>query len=98
MSIPVQNYSRDGLPSLLEFSRQLCRIVSAFAPIIRAKFPNNAELLLALTSAETMCGLLPDAIRDAMIAEGDNAPVITDPTEIPGVDPAAPPAPTPPDP
>lgn len=97
MSVPLANYQKDGLPSLLQFSQQLCRIVSAFAPIIRAKFPNNAELMLALTSAETMCSLLPQAIRDAIVAEGDNSGPIDNPATVPGVDPSAP-APVMPDP
>lgn len=78
----------DGLQSMDKLAKQLCRIVSAFAPIIRNKFPENDALMAALLSAETMCSLLPEAVRDALGSTGDNTSlVVLD--EIPGQDPFA---------
>lgn len=65
----------DGIASLEKFAKQLCRILTAFAPIIRNKFPDNEELLLALLAAETMCTLLPAALRDVRDVGGDNSSV-----------------------
>jgi len=56
---------RTGLTSIRHLAQQLCRLVSAFDPIIRRVFPDSPELHTALTVALAACQVL--------VEEADNA-------------------------
>lgn len=58
MPVEALYNSKNGLVSLNRTARAMCRIVTAYAPIIRAQYPENANLMLALTAAETACTLI----------------------------------------
>lgn len=81
---------KDGVPSLHELATQLCRILSVFGPIIRQKYALNVPLMTALTAAEGMCALLPDALFDVLNVTSDDSDIVADPSSIPGINPAAP--------
>lgn len=54
---------RNGVPTLLKISRVMCRYVAVFSPGLRTAFASNAALLVALTAAETACGLLVEELE-----------------------------------
>lgn len=54
---------RNGVPTLLNISRIMCRYVSVFAPGLRNQFSGNPALLAALLAAETACGLLVEELE-----------------------------------
>jgi hypothetical protein len=49
---------RDGLFSLQRAARELCRLVTAFTPVITRLYPTNTALLAALAAANTACAVL----------------------------------------
>lgn len=90
MPVQPQFSARPGDKALLTAAQVLCRIVSAFAPIIRAKYPTRTALLAVLTAAEGVCALLPAAQSEQAAADAlppeDFYPSEVEP--IPGQDPA----------
>lgn len=58
---------RTGVPTMLQVSKNLCRLVVKFEPVIRATYPANNALSVALTAALTACQVLVtelDAVRE----------------------------------
>lgn len=51
-----------GFYSLRKVAREMCRFIFIFSPVIRAKYPNNALLLAALSAAEVACHNLVEQI------------------------------------
>jgi hypothetical protein len=49
---------RDGLFSLQHTARELCRLITAFTPVITRLYPANTALLAALAAANTACAAL----------------------------------------
>ena len=49
---------RIGFYSLRVTAREICRLVVKFTPAIKATFPANTDLLLALEGANIACALL----------------------------------------
>jgi len=90
MPVQPQYSARPGEKALLSAAQVLCRIVTAFAPIIRAKFPTREALLALLDATEAVCALLPAAQSEQAAADAlppeDFYPSELDP--IPGQDPA----------
>jgi len=67
MPVPLADREKDGVSTLLKYARLMCAAVNKFAPIIRAKYPDNPTLMIALAAAETMCATFIDefeAIRN----------------------------------
>lgn len=60
MPVPLAERTKDGVPTLLESARKMCNAVHKFAPIIRAKYPDNVGLMAALVAAEVMCATFID--------------------------------------
>jgi hypothetical protein len=60
---------RDGLYSLQQTARQLCRFITDFAPTIRRLYPGNTELHDALDVALVACSAL-EALVTAQREEG----------------------------
>lgn len=95
MSTPLENRQRDGVSSLIEFARQTCRIVGAFGFIIEAKYPPDSPVGLLYIAVKNVCNLLPAAEADFYSPQSDNSGVISDPNDIPGINPGAPAPPEP---
>jgi hypothetical protein len=80
MAVLPENAANNGLPSLQKTAKALCRVVTAFAPIVRAQYPANTELMAALTLAETVCSALVPAV-DAQIQMDAEAATVFDPLD-----------------
>lgn len=64
---PLETRKRDGVPTLYRLAAALCSALTKFAPIITAKYPDNAALLAALVAAQAACSVLVaqlDGVRD----------------------------------
>lgn len=83
---------RNGLRTLYNISRALCRAVTFFAPALRNQYRNNPQVIQALELAESVCSILP-ILEDELAYEGVNADIPTNPIDIPGADADALPAP-----
>lgn len=92
---PLSERQRDGTASLTEFARQICRITGAFGFIIEAKYPPGSPVYVLYEACKAVCALLPAAEEALYLPESDNAGIISDPENIPGINPgaAAPPDP-----
>lgn len=53
---------RTGVPSLLIVAKEMCRLITKFAPIITAAYPSNAALQAALAAALAACAALGDQL------------------------------------
>ena len=60
---------KSGASSLLKNAKALCRITTAFAPIIRQRYPSRTDLLALLTAAEAVCALLPAADSETIASD-----------------------------
>lgn len=80
---------RDGLRTLYNVSRTLCRVVTLFAPGLRLKYRDNESVLNAIALAESVCSILP-ALEDAFVFTGVNEDIPDNPSQIGGVTPNAP--------
>lgn len=49
---------KTGVPSLILVAHELCRLLSKFAPLIAALYPQNAALQAALAAASAACQTL----------------------------------------
>lgn len=59
--------TKTGVPSLIQVARRMCKLITAFSPIIRRVYPDNEALLLALDAAMTACSVLDaelEAVRE----------------------------------
>jgi hypothetical protein len=79
MPIDPAYSSKNGLISLNRAAHTMCRIVKAFAPAIRAQYPDNAELQAALTVAVGLCDTLVP-LTDAQIASDTSDAQTFDPS------------------
>lgn len=57
---------RTGLPTLLKLAREMCRILTVFAPQIRKYYGTNVALMAALEAAEGACHVLSEQIEEAL--------------------------------
>lgn len=80
---------RNGLRTLYNISRALCRAVTFFAPALRLQYRNNEQVLNALTLVESVCSILP-VLEDELVFSGVNEDIPANPNDIPGVTPNAP--------
>lgn len=87
---PVNFPQRDGVTELIKIGKTMCRIVTAFKPIILSKYSDVPTIIALLTSIEATCGLLPDAIADFYDPGGLNTDIAADPGSTPGINPGAP--------
>lgn len=83
---------RNGLRSLYNLSRALCRAVNFFSPALRLQYRNNQAILNALALVESVCSILP-VLEDELAYDGINEDIPSNPLDIPGADPSAPTAP-----
>jgi hypothetical protein len=92
---PYANYRRDGLNRLLKLAQALCAIVTTFAGIIRSKYEGNPNIIALLAAIEAVCELLPPARDEFESIPSDDPLPPTNSTDITGINPNAPPAPSP---
>lgn len=59
---PQLDVQRTGVASLSDVADELCRLVTAFGPLIRRIWPDNTDLHTALDAAETACSLLREEL------------------------------------
>jgi len=55
---------RDGLFSLERTARELCRLITKFAPVIARLYPENVALQAALSAAMAACEVLRAEVED----------------------------------
>lgn len=55
---------RTGLRTIRDLAFKLCRLITAFTPIISKVYPESGALLLALAAANAAC--------EALVMEADN--------------------------
>lgn len=60
---------RTGLPTMRVTARYLCKLISHFTPIIKALYPENELLHLALDTANVACATLVEQI-DVTLPQG----------------------------
>lgn len=89
---PLASYERDGYDKMLALAKVLCRLVQQFKAIIIAKYPDSTPILALLVAIESMCALLPEADAEFTALSLNQSTPPSDPTEVPGADPSAPPA------
>lgn len=58
---------RTGIPSLLDVSKESCRLLSKYGPVITVLYSSNAALLAALAAAQAACAEL--AKQTALVRE-----------------------------
>jgi len=54
---------RTGISALQDVGRKMCKLITAFRPIIIRVFPESPELHLALDAAMVACQVLHDEIE-----------------------------------
>lgn len=97
MASPVSSFQRDGVTTLINLAKTLCRIVNAFAFVIEAKYSDKPAIMALLTAARNLCDLLPAAQDEFYDPQGENDGMVENPSEIPGINPDAPAPPAPPE-
>lgn len=61
---------RTGLRSIRELAYQLCRLITAFTPLIKRIYPDNTALHTALEAANIACATLVEE-ADNQLPIGD---------------------------
>lgn len=84
---------RDGLKKLITLAKAMCATVAAFSALLLKKYPDNELISSLLTAIAGVCALIPEVESEFIVNTGDNSDVVEDPTDTPGIDPSAPPAP-----
>lgn len=69
MPVSREYTAKNGLSSLNRTAKALCRAVTFAGPAIRAQYPENTALIAALTTAESLCAILPSVTDDQIIAD-----------------------------
>lgn len=54
----MAHLQRNGVPSMLQIAKTLCRLIVKFTPVITQQFPTNTALLAALAAANAACSEL----------------------------------------
>lgn len=81
---------RDGMTTIINLGKTMCRLVLSFKPVILAKYSTVPSIVALLSAIEAVCELLPAAESDWYDPSGDNTIPSDDPSEIAGIDPEAP--------
>lgn len=93
--MPTVNYQRDGGNKIVIAAKALIVIVQTFSGVLIQKYGANSAIGLLITAILALAPLLPAA--DALVVEygGLNEEIETDPNNVVGIDPSAPPPPLP---
>jgi hypothetical protein len=84
--------SRDFLNKIVKLGKAMCKAVQLATPILRRKYPANETIENLIEAIGVVCALLPDVENEFLMPKGTNEPVLQDPTNIPGINTALPPA------
>jgi len=90
MPLSYENVERDGMKSLINLAKALCRIVFAFAAIIQGKYGDNPAIMALLVACQALCPLIADAENAAITMTGDNTVPLDTPEQILGINPGRP--------
>lgn len=96
MPNPYADYQKDGMDTLLNLCKAMCRIVQQWEAIIREKYGENEQLIALLDLTLELCALLPAADAAFKEISLDQTPPENVAEETAGYDPDAA-APVPPD-
>lgn len=55
---------RTGMPTITKVAKELCRLITKFAPVIRIVTNNDATVSLALDTALAACSALEEALAE----------------------------------
>lgn len=83
---------KDGIERLVKLAKALCALVATFSALILRKYPGNETITKTLAAIAIVCALIPELESDFLETGGDNSLPISDPEDIPGIDPGKPPA------
>lgn len=61
MPNPYASYQKDGLDTLLNLCKAMCRIVQQWEAVIREKYGDNESIINLLDLTLELCALLPAA-------------------------------------
>lgn len=92
MPVSYADYKRDGMTTMLELGKALCKLVLAFAPIIRGKYSGNTAIIALLIAVENLCPLIGDAETEFNSLETDDLVPPVDGDVPDGIDVGAPPS------
>jgi len=96
MTSPYADYERTGYKKLLQLAQVLCKLVTQWAVVIRAKYGDNVSMMALLVAVEGLCSLIPEAAAEYSELTLNQGIPNDDAALIAGSDPAAP-APVAPD-
>jgi|SRR5688572_14745969 len=83
---------KDGLKKLVIVAKALCTTVAAFSALWLKKYPDNELIAALLVAVAGVCALIPEVESEFIEFEGNNDPILADPTTIPGINPSLLPA------
>lgn len=81
---------RDGVTSIINLAKTMCRLVNTFKPIILQKYGENVAIVGLITAIDGLCEALPAAQSAFYDPQGDNIDIAENPELTPGINPAAP--------
>ena len=84
---------RDGLKKLITLAKAMCVTVATFSALILKKYPDNELITSLLAAIAVLCALIPEIEAQFLVDTGNNDPALSDPEDLPGIVPSAPPAP-----
>ena len=90
MPNPYADYQRDGFSTLLLLCKELCKLITTFEPVIRAKYGDNEAIMALLDLNIQMCSLLPEADAEFKEISNDNSLPPADAGDTVGINPSAP--------
>lgn len=84
---------RDGMTTIINLAKTMCRLVQLFKPLILQKYSGSAPIMALITAIDGLCEALPAAQSDFYDPQGENSDIEENPEETPGINPGAPPEP-----
>jgi len=88
--MPANLPQRDGMTTLMNLAKTMCRLVQIFKPLIMQKFSGSVPIMALITAIEGVCEALPAAQASFYDPQGDNVDITEDPASTPGINPGAP--------
>lgn len=90
MTNPYADYQKDGLNTLLNLCKAMCRLIQQWEPVIREKYGDNDAIIALLDLNLELCALLPAADIAFKEISLDQTLPPADPSEAAGINPDAP--------
>lgn len=89
MSSQYADYEKTGYKKMLDLAKTLCRLVTTWEVVIRAKFPDSLPILALLDAIKALCLLLPEADEAFTALTVVSTPPADTSEETGGYDPSA---------